>query len=150
MRLPYRRHAVTASIPPRGRRGCLIPFVLGISVFLNVFLCGLMFWPEPAEGPREKHLYGPPRASDAVAVVRAEGPLVEGFDGHIIRQIEKAGRDPSVKAVVLRIDSPGGTIGSSEAIHRELTRLRTGKHPRFPEMKAKPLVASMGSIAASG
>src|SRR5205085_6602089 len=59
-------------------------------------------------------------------------------------------RDPKVKAVVLRINSPGGTIGASEDIHRELTRLRTGQHPRFPEAKPKPLIASMGAIAASG
>ena len=51
---------------------------------------------------------------------------------------------------MLRIDSPGGTIGSSEDIHRELTRLRSGQHPRHSDWKAKPLVASMGSIAASG
>lgn len=142
----------TSSPPVRPRRGCFLPFLLVSSVLLNILLCWSTFWPESAEdkGPREKHLYGRRRATDAVAVVRADGALVEGFDSHILRQIEKAGRDPTVKAVVVRIDSPGGTIGSSEAIHRELTRLRAGQHPRFPDFKAKPLVASMGSIAASG
>jgi len=112
-----------------------------------------MFWPQSStedKGPREKHLYGPQTVSDKVAVVRADGPLVEGLDTHILKQIEKAGRDSHVKAIVLRIDSPGGSIGSSEEIHRELTRVRTGQHPRFPDVKAKPVVASMGSIAASG
>ena len=132
----------------RRRYGCL----LLVSVLLNLVL-GLALWPWSSDDEpqvTETHLYGPKRAADKVAVVRADGPLVEGLDRHILRQIHAAARDPHVKAVVLRIDSPGGTIGASEDIHRELTRLRSGQHPRFPEAKAKPLVASMGSIAASG
>lgn len=136
--------------PPRRRRafGC---FLL-VSLLLNVVLA-LALWPSSAaddEQVTESHLYGPRRAADKVAVVRADGPLVEGLDQHILRQIRTAARDSRVKAVVLRIDSPGGTISSSEDIHRELTRLRAGQHPRYPDVKAKPLVASMGAIAASG
>jgi len=137
--------------PRRGRWGCVLSFLLAASVFLNLLFCGVALWPQSTEeGPREKHLYGTGTLADKVAVVRADGPLVEGFDTHILKQIEKAGRDAQVKAVVLRIDSPGGTITSSEAIHRELTRLRAGQHPRFPDYKKKPVVASMGAIAASG
>ena len=136
--------------PPRRRRpyGC---FLL-VSLLLNVVLA-LALWPSSAEDDEqvtESHLYGPRRAADKVAVVRADGPLVEGLDRHILRQIRTAARDPQVKAVVVRIDSPGGTIGSSEDIHRELTRLRAGQHPRYPDVTPKPLVASMGAIAASG
>lgn len=138
--------------PPR-RRGCFLPFLLLVSLLLNLIFCGLTFWPgiesdEPSV--TEVHLYGKKGEPNKIAVVRADGPLVEGLDAHILRQIEKAGRDAKVKAVVLRIDSPGGTIGSSEEIHRELTRLRSGQHPRYADWQAKPLVASMGSIAASG
>jgi protease IV len=136
--------------PPRRRRyGCL----LAVSLLLNLVLAWAALWPAPAEESREvteTRLYGPRRAADKVAVVQADGALVEGLDAHIIKQVQAAARDPRVKAVVLRIDSPGGTIGSSDDIHRELTRLRTGKHPRFPDIAPKPLVASMGSIAASG
>jgi protease-4 len=120
---------------------------------MNLVLAVAALWPSPAEdGPEvtETHLYGPRRATDKVAVVRADGVLVEGFDAHIIKQVQAAARDKHVRAVVLRIDSPGGSIVSSEDIHRELTRLRSGQHPRFPDVKAKPLVASMGAIAASG
>jgi protease-4 len=135
--------------PPRRRAvGCL----LLVSLLLNVLLA-LALWPSTAEDEEdvtETHLYGPRRAADKVAVVRADGPLVEGLDRHILRQVRTAARDPQVKAVVLRIDSPGGTITSSEDIHRELSRLRAGQHPRYPDVKAKPLVASMGAIAASG
>jgi len=140
--LPYRR---------RGPWGCILTFLLAASVLFNMLLCGILVWPEPEDdGPREKHLYGSKMARDKVAVVRADGPLVEGLDAHILKQIQKAGKDADVKAVVIRIDSPGGTIGASEDIYRELGRLRSGQHPRFPDYKSRPLVASMGSIAASG
>jgi protease IV len=142
------------SYPPRRPvAGCILAFLLAGSVFLNLILCGVALWPSrdsEEREPLETHLYGPRTAADKVAVVRADGPLVEGLDAYIIREIRKAGRDKQVRAVVLRIDSPGGTIGSSEEIHRELTRIKTGQHPRFPEVQKKPVVASMGPIAASG
>jgi protease-4 len=119
---------------------------------LNLVLAYAL-WPSTSEDEpevTETHLYGPKRASDKVAVVRAEGVLVEGLDRHILREIQTAARDQHVKAVVIRIDSPGGTVAASEDIHRELTRLKTGQHPRYPDARPKPLVASMGSVAASG
>ena len=140
--------------PPRRRSaGCVLAFLLAASVLVNLVLCGVALWPAREAGepePVETHLYGPRTATDKVAVVRADGPLVEGLDARILREIRKAGRDKHVKAVVLRIDSPGGTIGASEDIHRELTRVRSGQHPRYPEVQKKPVVASMGAIAASG
>lgn len=135
------------------RRGCFVPFLFFCSLVLNAVVLTYLFWPdahddEPAVN--EKYLYGTKTEKNKIAVVRAEGALVEGLDGHILKQIERAGRDKDVKAVVLRVDSPGGTIGSSESIHRELTRLRSGEHPRHKNWAAKPVVVSMGSIAASG
>lgn len=143
---------MSTPVPPARRPrpyGCL----LAVSLLLNLVLAVAALWPAAADdGPAvtETHLYGPRRAADKVAVVRADGPLIEGLDAHILRQVQAAARDNRVKAVVLRIDSPGGTIGASEDIHRELTRLKAGQHPRFPDARAKPLVASMGAIAASG
>lgn len=141
-------------VPRRSRRwGCAILSIVAVSLLLNMVLCGIVFWPNSADEQRsirEHTLYGAKQARDKVAVIKAEGPLVEGLDSYILKQIEQAGRDDKVKVVVLRVDSPGGTIGSSETIHRELLRLRTGQHPRFPDFKAKKIVTSMGSIAASG
>jgi protease-4 len=143
-----------ADFPARSRRiGCFIPALLLVSLLVNLVFCGLAFWPVAEEDePKviETHLYGSKTAAAKIAVVRVEGALVEGLDSHFLRQIDKAGGDEAVKAVVVRIDSPGGTVGSSEAIHRELSRLRNGQHPRHPGRKGKALVASMGSIAASG
>ncbi len=114
----------------RPRRGCFLPFLFVLSVLVNFLLLAYFLWPTTeSDEPQviETHLYGKKTEPNKIAVIRAEGALAEGLDSHILRQIEAAGRDNKVKAVVLRIDSPGGTIGSSEHIYRELTRLRLGK-----------------------
>lgn len=86
-------------------------------------------------------------ASQAVAVVYAEGDIVDGEGGEgsiggdaLARELRRIRRDAKVKAVVLRVNSPGGSAVASETMHRELTLLG----------KTKPLVISMGSLAASG
>jgi protease-4 len=58
----------------------------------------------------------------------------------ISRALRAARQNPSVRAVILHIDSPGGSALASDLIHRELTRLR----------EKKPVIACMGNVAASG
>lgn len=84
----------------------------------------------------------------AVAVVYAEGPIVDGWgdadqvgSDRIADFLRKAGDDEKVKAIVLRINSPGGSASASEIIQDELLRVKS---------MGKPLVVSMGSYAASG
>lgn len=86
--------------------------------------------------------------SGKVAVVYAEGDLVDGEGeepGEIggtrfARELRELRQDDSVSAIVLRVNSPGGTASASEAIQREV-RLATA---------VKPVIVSMGSYAASG
>lgn len=59
----------------------------------------------------------------------------------LVAAIDEAAADPSYDAIILRIDSPGGSVTASESIHRALDRARTG---------GKYIVASMGGTAASG
>jgi protease-4 len=83
-----------------------------------------------------------------IAIVYAEGEIVDGngndqnyiWGDKLAREIRAVRQDDSVKAVVLRVNSPGGSATASEVIQREL-RLT---------MKEKPLVVSMGTVAASG
>jgi len=82
-----------------------------------------------------------------VAIVYAEGEIVdgEGSDDQIgsetlAKAIRKAREDESVKAIVLRINSPGGSALASEVIWRETVLAE----------QAKPLIVSMGDVAASG
>lgn len=89
-----------------------------------------------------------PGPSDKVAVVVAAGEIVDGEQppGSVggestARLIRKARHDDSVKALVLRVDSPGGSQFASEHIRRELALAREG---------GLPVVVSMSSVAASG
>src|SRR5262245_42112694 len=114
---------------PAGRSrgtGVLLVVSLMANVALAVFLVIALTAPvEPsAAGLVERHYSGDADATDKVAVVRISGVLMDGTIGHALRQIERAAKDPAVKAVVVRINSPGGTISASEDLHRALTELR--------------------------
>ena len=81
-----------------------------------------------------------------VAVVEVEGVIGvaadRGLDTEsIIRTLGEYRDDPAVRAVVLRIDSPGGVVAPTQEIFTAVRRLREAK---------KPVVASLGSVAASG
>ncbi|HYM21752.1 MAG TPA: signal peptide peptidase SppA, partial [Vicinamibacterales bacterium] len=90
-----------------------------------------------------------------IAVIYAAGEIASGKDGYdplngpvigsdtLIDYIRQARRDRSVRAIVLRIDSPGGSASASDAIWRELMITKNDKPDR-------PLVASMSDLAASG
>jgi len=139
--------------PGRSRGlGTLLVLSLLANIGLAVFLAIALTAPaEPTDGGLiERHYSGEPDAADKVAVVRITGVLMEGTIGHSLRQIERAAKDPAVRAVVVRVNSPGGTITASESLHRALTELRDNTHSRFQGSAPKPLVASMGDIAASG
>lgn len=75
---------------------------------------------------------------DKIGVLVVEGTIVDA--GQALKQIDQLRNQGAVKAVVLRINSPGGAVGPSQEIYTELKRLAI----------EKPLVISMGSVAASG
>jgi len=77
-------------------------------------------------------------AGNKVGVVKVEG-VITGSE-EIIRELEELAKDDGVKAIVIRIDSPGGSVAPTQEIYD--TILEVGKK--------KKIVASMGSIAASG
>jgi protease-4 len=97
---------------------------------------------------RVHHYSGKKTASDKIAVIRIDGVLLEGFTTYAERQIDQAAKDDSVKAVVVRINSPGGSITASDDLFKRLKELRFGNKEK--NYHAKPLVVSMGSLAASG
>jgi protease-4 len=91
---------------------------------------------------------------EAVAVVNVAGVIQGGegpvrplgamgaFSGRITKWLQKAQKDPFIRAVVVRINSPGGEVTASDEIHNEILRTR--------ETYGKPVVASFGGLAASG
>ncbi|MDX1911346.1 MAG: signal peptide peptidase SppA [Saprospiraceae bacterium] len=86
---------------------------------------------------------------DKIAVVYAEGDIMDGtegepgtvLDGKYVKMLRKIRKDESIKAIVLRVNSPGGSSLASDNILRELDLCRQA---------GKPVVVSMGDVAASG
>ncbi len=115
-------------------------------------MCGVLVHHHSAESDDlpETRLWGEDDSKTKVSVIRIEGVLMEGMTSHFIKQIEQAGKDDKVKAFVVRIDSPGGTVSASEELHRMLTQLRDGKLLKFSDGHPKKMIVSMGGIAASG
>lgn len=92
-------------------------------------------------GITESFYSGAASSSDKIAIITISGVIMEG-DGYVKHQIDRVRDDDHVKAVVIRVDSPGGTVTGSDYIYHHLKKLR--------EEKNIPVVVSMGSIAASG
>jgi protease-4 len=101
------------------------------------------------ETPLTESVYvGNASAKDKVAIIRLNGVIMEGALGYVHKQIEQAAKDEHVKAVVLRINSPGGSITASDDLYRRLIELRDGNKEK--KCNPKTLVVSMGALAASG
>jgi protease-4 len=77
---------------------------------------------------------------DRIGLIRVEGVILDAKD--TVAELKRFGDSSSVKAIVLRIDSPGGGVVPSQEIHDAVQRVRS-KHK-------KTVVASMGTVAASG
>ena len=75
---------------------------------------------------------------DKVALVRIEGPIIDSKNA--MDEIKDYTRDPSIKAIVLRVDTPGGAVAPSQEIYEEVKKAT----------EKKKVVVSMGSLAASG
>ena len=74
-----------------------------------------------------------------IALIEIEGTIYSSKS--VVRQLKKYSKDSSIPAIVLRINSPGGGVAASQEIYEEIKKVRS---------KGKKVVASMGSVAASG
>jgi protease-4 len=113
------------------KRPFLLAFLLVGSVFVFFFLSVLIittFLGRPTAFP----------VGEKVAVLDVEGVIQSSRD--LNERLIDLRDDDSVKAIVLRVDSPGGAVGPSQEIYTEVKRAA----------RVKPVVVSMGSVAASG
>ena len=104
--------------------GCLLGVVIG------VVLTGVIVW---LFSDVEFSVKG-----NRVGLIELKGTITSSQD--TLKQITDFRKESSIKAIVLRIDSPGGAVGPSQEIYREIRRTA----------QSKPVVASLGSVAASG
>ncbi len=95
-----------------------------------VFL-GIMFW----AGSEDLEFLASP---NRIGVIEVRGSILDVRDH--LKAIKRFRKDPNTRAIILRIESPGGGIAPSQEIYREIKRT-------IPE---KPVLASMGAVAASG
>lgn len=102
---------------------------LGISCLLTLIL-GIIF-----TAASKKEQYGKPK----IAIVRVDGVILSSKK--IISLMEKYNKNPTVKGIVLRVDSVGGGVAPSQEIHEEVKKI---------QKSGKKVVVSMGSVAASG
>ena len=143
---------------PQRRSGCLWVFVillvaaLGISVMANFGLATMASGVVADQLPlTEKHVSG--EGTDKIALITIEGVIMDvdagsifGKDKRLVdefrKELKAAEDDPFVKAVVLRINSPGGAVSTSDQMWNLLKQFR--------ERSNKPVVVSMGGVCASG
>ncbi len=118
--------------------------VLGVVIVLVIGTCaGMVVLVALATG-------GGMGLGEAVAIVRVEGVILSGsppvspfgdggaYSDQIVEHLEQAQEDSSVKAIVLRVNSPGGSVVASDEIYQQMLEVE------------KPIVVSMGELAASG
>ncbi|MFV2065465.1 MAG: signal peptide peptidase SppA [Pirellulales bacterium] len=125
-----------------GRFGKFLWIALVVSVIANIGQ-RISYESYFAAGDRieEKYFSGSRVASDKVAIIRVEGAIMDP-DGFVKRQIERVSKDKHVRAVVLRVDSPGGTVTASDSLYHRLREML--------DEREIPMVVSMGGICASG
>jgi len=121
--------------------------VLALSIIANFFLFAMLIAAAVffaagqkdffAENVLRKGSFG-----NKIAIVRVEGIINNRLSEDMRRQIRTAANDNSVKAIIVRTITPGGTVAASDRIHHEISKFRA-------ETK-KPVVAFMQGIAASG
>ena len=75
-----------------------------------------------------------------IGIVEVKGLLLDSEK--VVRQLERFNRRKDIDAILVRVDSPGGTVAASQEIYEKVRRIRDDGH--------KPIIASMGTVAASG
>lgn len=75
---------------------------------------------------------------EKVALIRVTGVIIDSTE--VIEELKEYARDSSVKAIIIRVDSPGGAVAPSQEIYEEILKIKGNKK----------VVVSMGSVAASG
>lgn len=105
----------------------LVSFAIFSGLVLGVMVAGVWFSGNTSDF-----------SGEAVGVVEIEGSIADSKD--TLEQIRRFREDEDIKAIVVRVDSPGGAVGPSQEIYREIRKT----------VEKKKVIASMGAVAASG
>ena len=142
-------HRPVYAKPAKKRNGWKVFFgiLFTLSIMANMFLFLMIIAmaviiPTGHDGLFKEQTLVDSRSDNKIAVIRLEGIIENRLSETIRTQIKAAAKDDKVKAVILRIVSPGGTVSASDQIHHEITKFR--------QSTGKPVVAFMQTVAASG
>src|SRR3989339_20584 len=108
--------------------------LLVLGAIMLFFWGGITFFVTSLTGPSKSELF----SKEGIGVIEVKGVILEAEE--TIENLVAFREEPKIKGSVLRIDSPGGAVGASQEIYDEVRRTST----------LKPVVVSMGSVAASG
>lgn len=146
----FTRPVVVESAPRRrGVWGCLLFSVLLVVLFFSLMLnLGLMavvpgdLFSQSETTVRERYHSLNRFGREKIAIIEVDGTILEAEGGFVKKQIDQVVKDEAVKGVVLRVNSPGGTVSASDYLLHHLKQMT--------EEREIPLVVSMGGICASG
>jgi len=113
--------------------------ILAAALGLGVLFFAVLFLASLVSGGRSAKRIGPLSGLDRVALVKIEGVLITSDD--LVAEIQEYADDASIRAIIVRIDSPGGGVVASQEIYNAVLNARKA---------GKKVVISMGSVAASG
>lgn len=122
--------------------GTVTKLLLALSIFANITLFGMYRQYYPNVGANERFSKGDRYAEEKVAVIKVSGMILRETVKPAIEELELAAEDDAIKAVVLAVDTPGGTISGSDELYHAIRK--------FKEKTAKPIVVSMQGMATSG
>jgi protease-4 len=140
---PASQQIIIQQAPRSGRFGKWIVIgLVGTVIVVMAMVSGYRSYYVPRDMPEEKYHSLDKYAGNKIAVIEVTGPIYDEADGYVKKQIDLVREDPSVVGVVVRIDSPGGTVTGSDYVYHHLREM--------VEKRKIPLVVSMGSVCASG
>jgi protease-4 len=134
---------IQQNTPIFGRFGkwLLAALFIAVMVIISLYSSYHSYF-SPADMPQEKYHSLAQFATKKIAIVDVSGAIMEGEDSFAERQIDRVRQDSDVVGVVVRVNSPGGTVTGSDFIYHHLRELA--------EKRKLPIVVSMGSVCASG
>lgn len=120
--------------------GTLATAIFGFSLLLNFYLIafsGLLDLGGSAEGVVRSGASG-----QKIAVIPVHGVILDDMASEVLNWLDQARADSSIQALVIEIDTPGGSVSASDVIHHRIEQLKADR--------GIPVVVSMGSTATSG
>jgi protease IV len=130
-------------VPLFGRFGKWLAFGLLAAIIALVSMYGrYQSYFSPPDAPQEKYHSLARYAPKKIAIINVSGAIMDAEEGFVKQQIDRVKEDSDVVAIVLRINSPGGTVTGSDYLYHHLREMVAERE--------LPLVVSMGSVCASG